>query len=99
LLTRTALPIGIFEDAPWEHDQITIKPGELLVMYTDGVVEAEDEVEDYFGEAQLQSVTRANINRSVEVIENKVVTAVFDFAGDAPQLDDITLMLLKRELS
>jgi len=99
LLTRTALPIGIFDDVPWAHDQITIKPGELLVMYTDGVVEAEDEVQDYFSEAQLQSVTRANLGRSIEVIENKVITAVYEFVGDAPQLDDITLMLLKRESS
>ncbi|KAA3664758.1 MAG: hypothetical protein DWQ04_04095, partial [Chloroflexi bacterium] len=97
LLTRTALPIGIFEDVPWEHGQITIKPGELLVMYTDGVVEAEDEEQDYFSEAKLQSITRANIDRSIDMIENKVITAVYDFVGDAPQLDDITLMLLKRE--
>ena len=97
LLTRTALPIGIFEDVPWERGRIKIKHGELLVMYTDGVVEAEDEVEDYFGESKLQSVTKSNIDRSTEVIENKVITAVFDFVGDAPQLDDITLMLLKRE--
>jgi serine phosphatase RsbU (regulator of sigma subunit) len=99
LLKRTALPIGIFEDVPWEQGQITINPGELLVMYTDGVVEAEDDVEDYFGESKLQTVTKANIDRSAEVIENKVITAVLDFVGDAPQLDDITLMLLKRESS
>ncbi|MCA9920926.1 MAG: serine/threonine-protein phosphatase, partial [Anaerolineales bacterium] len=97
LLTRTALPVGLFEDMPWTQESVKILPGDLLVMYTDGVVEAEDEAEAYFGASRLQAITRANLVRSAEVIEDKVVTAVYDFVGDAPQLDDITLMLLMRE--
>ncbi|MEZ4592531.1 MAG: PP2C family protein-serine/threonine phosphatase [Chloroflexota bacterium] len=96
-LTRTAIPIGVLEEPPWAQGTIQMEPGDLLVMYTDGVTEAEDEESDFFGEARLQAVAEANLGRSVDIIEGKVVTAVLDFVGDAPQFDDITLMLLARE--
>ena len=96
-LTRTAIPVGVLDDVSWEQNSINMQPGDLLLMYTDGVTEAEDEFEDFFGEGRLQAVTTANLGRSVDIIEDKVVTAVLDFVGDAPQFDDITLMLLARE--
>ena len=96
-LTRTAIPIGVLDDTLWEKSSVKMQPGDLLVMYTDGVTEAEDEFEDFFGEERLQAVASANIGRSVDIIEGKVVTAVLDFVGDAPQFDDITLMILARD--
>jgi serine phosphatase RsbU (regulator of sigma subunit) len=96
-LTRTAIPIGVLNETLWEQGEVMMQPGDLLVMYTDGVTEAEDEFEDFFGEERLQAVTTANLGRSVDIIESKVVTAVLDFVGDAPQFDDITLMLLGRD--
>ncbi len=96
-LTRTAIPIGVLEEPAWGQESIQIEPGDLLVMYTDGVTEAEDEEADFFGEARLQAVAAANLGRSVDIIEGKVVTAVLDFVGDAPQFDDITLMILARD--
>ncbi len=96
-LSRTAIPIGVLDDVSWEQSTVNMQPGDLLLMYTDGVTEAEDEFEEFFGEERLQAVTTANLGRSVDIIEDKVVTAVLDFVGDAPQFDDITLMLLARE--
>jgi serine phosphatase RsbU (regulator of sigma subunit) len=46
---------------------------------------------------RLQVLARANIGRSAEVIEDKVITAVYDFVGDAEQFDDMTLMVIVRE--
>lgn len=97
LLTRTALPLGLFEDVAWEEAVAQLHPGDVLVLYTDGVVEAEDEDEAFFGDERLQAIVAANLQRSAEVIESKVVTAVYDFAGEAPQHDDITLMILVRD--
>ena len=96
-LTRTAIPLGILEEPDWEQGRVQMEPGDLLVLYTDGVTEAEDEEDQFFGEARLQAVAKANLGRSVDIIESKMVTAVLDFVGDAPQFDDITLMLLARE--
>ena len=96
-LTRTSLPVGIMAETSWEQGTVQMQPGDLLVMYTDGVTEAENSFAAFFGEARLQAVTLANFGRSVDIIESKVVTAVLDFVGDAPQFDDITLMILARD--
>lgn len=97
MLSRTAIPVGVLPETAWGQGSIKIEPGDLLMMYTDGVTEAEDEFAVFFGEERLQTVTAANLGRSVDIIESKVVTAVLDFVGDAPQFDDITLMLLARD--
>lgn len=97
LLTRTAIPLGILEDAQWHWGEVQIAPGDVLVMYTDGATEAQDEEERFFGEERLQAIVQANMGRSADIIENKLVSAIYEFAGEAPQYDDITLMVLVRE--
>ncbi|MDX1615232.1 MAG: PP2C family protein-serine/threonine phosphatase [Candidatus Promineifilaceae bacterium] len=108
-LSRTALPLGLFLDTPWEQGQVQLQPGDLLCMYTDGIVEAEQNVSDgeaemkaedtspFFGEGRLTTLLAANRGRPVEIVENKILTAVLDFVGDGPQADDITLLLLARD--
>ena len=91
------MALSLYPEASYEAMTVQLDPGDRLVMYTDGVTEAEDEDDNFFGEARLQAVAEANLGRSVDIIEGKVVTAVLDFVGDAPQFDDITLMLLARE--
>ncbi|MCA9935195.1 MAG: SpoIIE family protein phosphatase [Anaerolineales bacterium] len=96
-LLRTALPLGIMPDVDWGRASVQMAPGDVLVIYTDGVTEAQDEDEQFFGEERLQTIVRANIGRSADIIEDKLVSAIYDFVGDAPQYDDITLMVLVRE--
>jgi sigma-B regulation protein RsbU (phosphoserine phosphatase) len=96
LLTRTAIPLGILDDTSWERASVDLMPGDVLVMYTDGVTEAQNEREEFFGEARLQELAAANRYRSAEAIEDKIVSAIYEFVGDEPQFDDITLMVLVR---
>lgn len=97
LLTRTAIPLGILAETQWQSKEVQIAPGDVLVIYTDGVTEAQDEEERFFGEERLQAIVRANAGRSADIIENKLVSAIYEFTGEAPQYDDITLMVLVRE--
>jgi serine phosphatase RsbU (regulator of sigma subunit) len=96
-LARTALPLGILEETTWEQAAVQLLPGDVLAMYTDGVTEAQDEENEFFGEQRLRTVLKANAHRSAEVIEDRLIAAVYDFAGDAPQFDDITVMIVTRE--
>lgn len=96
-LTRTAIPLGIMEQEDWGQGHVSLLPGDVLILYTDGVTEAQDEFEAFFGEERLQAVVRAHLDRPAEVIEDKIVMAIDDFVGDAPQIDDITLMVVIRE--
>ncbi len=97
LLTRTAIPLGILEEVQWHSEEVQVAPGDVLVMYTDGVTEAQDEEERFFGEDRLQSIVQANVGRSADIIEDKLISAIYEFSGEAPQYDDITLMVLVRE--
>lgn len=100
-LTRTALPVGLFLEEevgqPWNCAQVQIEPGDVLVLYTDGIVEAQDEEQLLFGEDNFEKVLLANRRRPAEIIEEKVMDSIENFVGDAVQTDDITLMILIRE--
>lgn len=96
-LTRTAIPLGILPDVQWGFGEVTLTPGDVLVAYTDGITEAQDAQAEFFGEERLHEVVRNNIGRSADIIENKLISAVYEFAGEVPQYDDITLMVLVRD--
>lgn len=96
-LTRTALPLGVLPDSEWACATIALTPGDVVVMYTDGITEAQDDAEDFFGQEALEAVVGKHLHRSADIIENQVIDAVYDFVGEAPQFDDMTLMVLVRE--
>jgi serine phosphatase RsbU (regulator of sigma subunit) len=96
-LTRTAMPLGLFDDQLWEMAEVRMQPGDLLLLYTDGIVEAQDEEHELFGEAYLQQLGHYCRVKSAVFTQEKIVDAVYDFVGDAEQSDDMTLLVLKRE--
>lgn len=94
-LSHTGIPLGMFEGMAWKRNSVAIAPDDVLVVYTDGVTEAQNEAEDEFGEARLIEVVEAEKQngRSASDIERAILTAVHHFVADAPQFDDITLLV------
>ena len=96
-LRGTGIPLGMLEDAVWEGGEVTMLPGDRLLAYTDGATDAQNPDEEPFGERRLLEVAKANI----EATPIEMRTAVFDeiksFVGQAPQEDDITLMVVARD--
>jgi sigma-B regulation protein RsbU (phosphoserine phosphatase) len=97
-LIRTGMPLGIFEDETWERDTVQIGPGGVLVLYTDGITEAQDAQGASFGEDRLLKAVSANLGRSAQGIQDAVATEVHRFVGDVPQSDDIVLAVVVRDL-
>ena len=95
-LGRTSLPLGILADMEAAQDETELEQGDLLVLYTDGITEAQDEFEDFFGEEEMCELIADYRHRPVQIVGDKLVAAVYDFMGEAPQHDDITLVLLAR---
>jgi serine phosphatase RsbU (regulator of sigma subunit) len=97
-LKNTGPPLGLrmFKDITWEQNTVQLGPGDVLVLYSDGITEAEDAQEDFFEEERLLNVVRANLGRSADGIQDAIIKEVKDFVGPAPQSDDITLMVLVR---
>jgi sigma-B regulation protein RsbU (phosphoserine phosphatase) len=96
-LVRNAIPIGIEEDTTWGNDTVLIEPGDALILYTDGIPEAENNNGEFFGEETLVQVAKANLGQSAGDLQANILDAVHHFVGDAPQHDDITLMVLVRD--
>jgi len=96
-LSRTGMPLGIIEEASWEQGQITFNTGNVLVAYTDGVTEAQNTQEEFYEEARLLAAARSNIGHPAEAMQAALVKDIQDFVGEAPQFDDLTLLVIKRE--
>ena len=73
-----------------------LNPGDMLVLYSDGVTEANNPAYDEFDEERFIEVLKANRFLPATQIVQKVIRAVTDFAAGAPQADDITILVAKR---
>ncbi len=96
LLATTGLPLGLFANAAYEEGRVTLAPGDLLMLYSDGVTEAWDVNEEEFGTERVIDVLRAHRPEPAAAIVDHMIRGIDAFAGTAPQHDDITLMVLKR---
>ena len=98
-LIRTGIPLGMFTGMVWERAQMTLAPGDLLLIYTDGVTEAQNSDEALFGEERLLAAGRSGQGESAGQVQQAIVTAIRSFVNGAAQFDDITLMVLSRPVS
>jgi sigma-B regulation protein RsbU (phosphoserine phosphatase) len=90
------MPLGIAGGVTWEQDTVQLASGDMLVLYTDGVTEAQDGRETFFGTERLLEVVRTNLGRPAREVQDALLAEVHEFVGDAPQFDDIALMVLVR---
>jgi sigma-B regulation protein RsbU (phosphoserine phosphatase) len=89
-------PLGIEQGIPYEAQSLVLAPGDLAVLYTDGVTEAEDATGAQFGMERLErSVIAARAGSARETVE-RVLADVAEFSRGVAQFDDITCMALKR---
>ena len=96
-LIRTGAPLGIFEDKTWEQGVVQLAPGDALVLYSDGITEAHNLQMEIFDEERLLEVAQANMGRSAQEMLHAIMLKLHEFVGDAPQSDDIALVVLVRE--
>lgn len=98
-LRRTGLPLGVLTNGTWKRRSVKIESGDTLVLYTDGLTEATNAAGDFFGDVMFERAIRASLTTSAEGMCNTVLRAVTEFEGDTPRADDITLMILRREVT
>ncbi|MDY0186829.1 MAG: SpoIIE family protein phosphatase [Syntrophus sp. (in: bacteria)] len=89
------LILGIMEDASYDTSLMTLKPGETLLLYTDGITEAMNKEKQLFSDAALLETVRSCRSSTLEELISSVLTAVRHFAGQEPQSDDITILALR----
>jgi serine phosphatase RsbU (regulator of sigma subunit) len=94
-LEGQGLPLGVEESWQYQECTKTLKPGQILVLTTDGVLEAHNEKQEMFGKDRLKEIIRSYAGLGAEGIRLAVIDAVGAFRGKAAQDDDITLVVLK----
>jgi len=93
-LGATGVPVGLLEGSKYELAGRQLSPGEKVVIYTDGVTEAQDARGAFFGRKRLFDLVRANAGASSSELHDAIQGAVREFTEGAPQSDDITLVVL-----
>jgi phosphoserine phosphatase RsbU/P len=91
------LPFGILPDVKYDSATVTLAPGDWLVIFTDGLVEAENARQEDYGEARLLSAIAAGASVQPAEMLKRLMAEVDLFVGNTPQHDDVTCMLLKSE--
>lgn len=89
-------PLGLLPEPTYCERAVTLEPGDLLVVYTDGITEAANEDEEEFGLDRLVEICRDGRSASFQDLIDSLDEALGDFVGDEPFGDDCTLVLLRR---
>lgn len=90
------LALGVFEDRTYNQDSVVLSPGDVLVVYSDGIPDAATEADEPFGDGRLESLIVDHRRDPAATILDSVFAAVDAHAGEAPQFDDLTMVVVKR---
>jgi serine phosphatase RsbU (regulator of sigma subunit)/DNA-binding response OmpR family regulator len=93
-LTTGGMVLGLFAEAGYEAETIKLQRDEHLVLFTDGIIEALNSAGEEFGQERLESLLQANAQATSPEILARLMDAVLSFSANAPQHDDITMMVL-----
>ena len=89
------LPLGINPNAPYRSSEIHLAPGDLLLIYSDGLIEALNEREEEFGEQRVMDILRNAPPEPAERTLQRLLAGVQSFTGQSRQYDDITAIVLR----
>ncbi len=94
--TGGGLALGMFDHATYETSEVTVEPGDVLVLYTDGITEADNPEGQAFEDAGLEAVIARTSAGDPSQIGAAILAAVETYADDARLADDLTALVLKR---
>jgi sigma-B regulation protein RsbU (phosphoserine phosphatase) len=95
LYSGGSFPVGLLEEATFATTAIQLEPGDTLLLFSDGVNEAEDRQGKIFGLARLREVLGGQEGQSLESLQQAVLGAIEGFSEGASQSDDITLLAVR----
>ena len=87
--------LGLLPKASFQQESVKLAVGDVLLLFSDGVSEAMNVVDQEFGEARLKDLLIQNAHHSAQELVDRVLTAIHEFTGQTPWHDDLTLMVLK----
>lgn len=95
-LPRGGLALGLTPAASYAEQRVDLAPGDLLLVYTDGVTEAMNAAGEFFGDERLRALLSQVAGQAAEQVTAGIEAAVDAFVGEAPTHDDISLLVMRR---
>lgn len=95
-LESTGIPIGMMEMSTYVETTIDLEPGDLLFVYSDGVIDAVNASSKEFTEERMSELAYAHRSKSPREITEIIEKELLSFIGNTPQFDDMTMLVLKR---
>lgn len=100
-LNTKGLIIGFLPNQDYEQKTVTIHPGEVIVLYTDGIIKASapfsnGDAPKLFGEKRLIEVIQSGFDKTATEMQIEILEAIADYTDYSPQRDDMTLVIIKR---
>lgn len=89
------LPVGLYANKPYKSNSIVLKPGDMILLYTDGVIDCRNEKDQTFGQQRLEDCLKDIQQQNCVHAVMKVESSLNNFKGTTQQADDISLMALK----
>jgi sigma-B regulation protein RsbU (phosphoserine phosphatase) len=96
-LTTGGMIIGMFPFSQYEEGTVQLEPGDVLMLFTDGVSEAHNPQEEEFGEERIKDVLKRYRHFPAEEMSTAILGELRQWMADAPQHDDLTFVLMKIE--
>jgi len=91
------VPIGIMEETEYNQAIVSFNPGDIVVLYTDGISEMRNPEKEEYGRTRLQQILLSIKDKSAEEIISDIVADVETFRNEAPPHDDMTILVMKRD--
>lgn len=99
--TPAGIGIGITDNSLFENNleeiAIDTSPGDIIVLYTDGITEAMNKKNELFDDHRLHSIIKNYADKSVEIIKDRIIYSVAQFSGKPTPADDLSLIVIKRK--
>jgi serine phosphatase RsbU (regulator of sigma subunit) len=94
-LEESNFPLGFFAKVTYDAHTTQLLPGDHVLVFSDGITEAQDARKEMFGEEQLEALLASHHFASPQEVSDTVVNTIRQFVGSAPQADDLTLLVLR----
>jgi sigma-B regulation protein RsbU (phosphoserine phosphatase) len=95
MLAAKGIALGVMSDMEFEQREITLRVGDIVILYTDGVTETINRKGEMFGQERLNEIVENNRDIPAVALLRKIEKAVVDFSEGQPQFDDLTLLAVK----
>jgi serine phosphatase RsbU (regulator of sigma subunit) len=96
-LGGTGMALGAMEGADWKQERVRLTPGDLLLLYTDGLVDARNRDNEFFGRVRVLELLRQHAGQPASEVQEALIDAMNAFTGAEPAFDDVTLVVVRRE--